>query len=232
MRYRYRKNKVWIRVDPAGTPYTDDRGLASLRYKPEDDRTYSVRPGELGPLDPPEPMRDDLPSDEALPASASPGPASEATASAPSAPRDAIVVYTDGASSGNPGPAGIGVVLSWRGRTREFGRPIGTASNNEAELRAVLEALRAIRRPTLPVIIHTDSTYVIGALVGGNKVRANADGIRAIQDEMRRFTQLRFEKVEAHRGIPGNEAADRLARLGSQGRTTGDPPASTGPETH
>jgi ribonuclease HI len=219
MRYRYRGNKVWIRVDPAGTPHTDDRGLASLRYKPEDERTYSVRLGELAQLDPPEPMQAEAP---AAGAAEAPGSAPGAP---PSPPRDAIIVYTDGASSGNPGPAGIGVVLSWQGRTREFGRPIGTASNNEAELRAVLEALRAIRRPSLPVIIYTDSTYVIGALVGGNKVRANEDWIHAIQEEMQRFTKLRFEKVEAHRGIPGNEAADRLAKLGSLGQTTGDPPA-------
>ncbi len=221
MRYRYRGNKVWIRVDPAGAPHTDDRGLASLRYKPEDDRTYSVRPGELKRLDPPEPMQDETPAD--APAE-SPGGPGAAPGAPPDAPSDAIVVYTDGASSGNPGPAGIGVVLAWQGRSRQFGRPIGTASNNEAELRAVLEALRAIRRPSLPVIIHTDSTYVIGALVEGNKVRANADWIHAIQEEMQRFTQLRFEKVEAHRGIPGNEAADHLAKLGSQGQTTGNPP--------
>lgn len=222
MRYRYRGNKVWIRVDPAGTPHMDDRGLAGLRYKPEDDRTYSVRPAELGRLDPPEPMQDETPADQAPASPDGPGAAPVAT---PDAPSNAIVVYTDGASSGNPGPAGIGVVLSWQGRTRQFGRSIGTASNNEAELRAVLEALRAIRRPSLPVIIYTDSTYVIGALVGSNKVRANADLIHSIREEMKRFTQLRFEKVEAHRGVPGNEAADHLAKLGSQGQTTGNPPA-------
>ena len=197
-RRRYRKNKVWIRVDEHGDPMLDDRGLAALRYKPDDERTYSVRPQEV------------LPLTEAAP----PGPET----GAPAEPKgeaegetDAIHVYTDGASSGNPGPAGLGVVLLWHGRRREIQRYLGEATNNEAELSAVLAALEAVRRPELPVVVHTDSEYVIGVLVGGHKVKANRDLVARIRGEMGRFDRLRFVKVPAHAGVPENERADRLA---------------------
>lgn len=190
-RRRYRKNKVWIRVDEHGAPVLDDRGLAALRYKPEDERTYSVRPDEVGPL------AETVPGDPQQP---TPGPEHEE-----------IHIYTDGASSGNPGPAGLGVVLLWRERRREIQRYLGEATNNEAELSAVLAALEAVRRPALPVVLHTDSEYVIGVLAGGHKVKANRALVASIHREMERFGALRFVKVPAHAGVPENERADRLA---------------------
>ncbi len=192
-RHRYRKNKVWIRVDDAGRPVLDDRGLAALRYKVDDDRTYTVRTDELRVLAEPEPVAPD------------PDPP-------PQAPDDdAIHIYTDGASSGNPGPSGIGVVLLWHGKRREISRFLGEATNNIAELTAVLEALRAVKRPRLAVRVHTDSTYVLGVLVEGHKVKANAELVARIREEMKRFADLQFIKVPAHAGVPGNERADRLA---------------------
>ena len=193
-RRRYRKNKVWIRVDERGAPVLDERKLAALRYKPEDERTYSVRPDEV------------LPLTEAAPAEEPPA----AEAPEPTG-GDAIQIYTDGASSGNPGPAGLGVVLLWRGRRREIQRYLGEATNNEAELAAVLAALEAVRRPELPVVLHTDSEYVIGVLAGGHRVKANREQVARIQAEMERFASLRFVKVPAHAGVPENERADRLA---------------------
>lgn len=195
-RRRYRRNKVWVEVDEHGAPVLDERGLASLRYKPDDERTYTVRPDEIGPV-PAEPV-DEAPSD------ASPTPAPDAS--------EGIVIYTDGASSGNPGPAGLGVLLLWRDRRREIQRFLGTATNNQAELEAVLAALRAVKKPDLPVAVHTDSEYVIGVLTQGHKVKANAALVAEIQSEMARFAALSFVKVPAHAGVPGNERADRLAR--------------------
>ena len=190
-RRRYRKNKVWIEVDEHGTPILDDRQLVALRYKPEDERTYSVRPDEVQPL---------VGAAEAAPLPAVGGDDPEP-----------IHIYTDGASSGNPGPAGLGAVLLWGGRRREIQRTLGEATNNEAELSAVLAALEAVRRPELPVVIHTDSQYVIGVLVGGHKVRANRELVARIHSEMERFAHVAFRKVPAHAGVPENERADRLA---------------------
>ena len=199
-RRRYRGNKVWIQHVDAGGPVLDERGLAALRYKPEDERTYSVRPEEILPL---EGAGGEAPDVAALAVEESRPRA---------APEHGIDIYTDGASSGNPGPAGLGVVLRWRGRGREIRRYLGEATNNEAELAAVLAALEAVKRPDLPVRLHTDSEYVIGVLVGGHRVKANVELIRRIQAAMVRFTALEFVKVPAHAGVPDNERADALAR--------------------
>jgi len=200
-RRRYRGNKVWIDFDAAGQPVLDDRGLAALRYKPEDERTYTVRTDEIQPLEV-----------EGEPAGGPPKEPAEGPAPAePEAAGEEIHIYTDGASSGNPGPAGLGVVLLWRGRRREISRYLGEATNNEAELAAVLAALEAVKRPALAVRLHTDSEYVIGVLVGGHRAKANVELIEEIRAAMRRFSNLGFLKVPAHAGVPGNERADHLA---------------------
>lgn len=196
-RRRYRRNKVWVEVDERGALVLDDRGLAALRYKPDDSRTYTVRPDELGPVEA-------TPSTEETAAEGPPVP-SEGT-------EGGIVIYTDGASSGNPGPAGLGVLMLFKEHRREIQRFLGKATNNHAELEAVLVALRAVKKPTLPVAIHTDSEYVIGVLTKGHKVKANTELVAAIQTEMTRFPNLSFIKVPAHAGVAGNERADRLAR--------------------
>ncbi len=212
-RRRYRGNKVWIDVDGAGAPVLDDRGLASLRYKPEDERTYTVRANEIRAVDAPEPDAHELPPEAAPPRNASrPEEAGRAAPEASEGTSEDLVIYTDGASSGNPGPAGLGAVLLWRGRRREIRRFLGEATNNEAELNAVLDALQAVKRPALPVRLHTDSEYVIGVLVGGHRVKVNVELVGRIQAEMGRFEDLEFIKVPAHAGVPGNERADRLAR--------------------
>ncbi len=201
-RRRYRRNKVWVEVDEHGAPLLDERGLAPMRYKPEDDRTYTVRPDEIAPL-----------VDEPVPAAPADAAPADAVPEGPPAPEgEGIVIYTDGASSGNPGPAGLGVLLLWKARTREIQRFLGTATNNEAELAAVLAALEAVKRPALRVEIRTDSEYVIGVLTRGHKVKANVELVAQIQKEMARFSDLHFVKVAAHAGVPGNERADRLAR--------------------
>jgi ribonuclease HI len=72
-----------------------------------------------------------------------------------------IHVFTDGACSGNPGPAGVGVVLYYNEHKKEISKFIGNATNNIAELTAIkigLEAIKSTYR-NLPVIIYTDSAY-------------------------------------------------------------------------
>ncbi|MDA1194330.1 MAG: ribonuclease HI [Planctomycetota bacterium] len=204
-RRTYRQNKVWVEVDSHGQAVLDERGLASLRYRPDDSRTYSVRPEELGALvGAPEAVPEAVPEEGlyAAPAAELPPPPHE----------DAIVIHTDGACSGNPGPAGLGVVLTWHGRRREIQRHLGSSTNNEAELAAVLAGLEAVRRPDLRVEIRTDSTYVIGMLTQGHKAKKNIALVERIRTEMARFADLHFIKVPAHAGVPDNERADRLAR--------------------
>ncbi|RMD97985.1 MAG: ribonuclease HI [Deltaproteobacteria bacterium] len=129
--------------------------------------------------------------------------------------KDVITVYTDGASSGNPGPAGLGVVLIYRAHRKEISRALGVATNNVAELTAVKVALETIRNRKLPVRIHTDSTYVIGVLAGGWKAKENLDLIAEIRALITNFASVEFVKVPAHAGVTENERADELARLGA-----------------
>ena len=74
-----------------------------------------------------------------------------------------VVIYTDGACSGNPGPGGWGVVLQWQGREKEMhgGDPLTT--NNRMELMAAIQALETLRRPAT-VSLHTDSTYLLNGI--------------------------------------------------------------------
>ncbi|MCD6570385.1 MAG: ribonuclease HI [Deltaproteobacteria bacterium] len=125
--------------------------------------------------------------------------------------QDNIIVYTDGACSKNPGPAGIGAVLIWKDHIKEISEYIGKATNNIAELKAILKALTSIKNKNLPVRLYTDSTYAIGVLSGW-KIHANKTLIKEIKKEMKRFSSLSIRKVEGHSGQPENERADKLAK--------------------
>ena len=193
----------------------DGRGLASLRYKPDDPRTYSVRPSELAAVDDPAaPPRPSRPRRAKAPARApAPDDGFEPGDDVPALAGLAVHAYTDGASSGNPGPSGAGVVLLFRERRKELSKYLGETTNNVAELEAVLLALGAIKDRRLPVRVHADSSYVIGVLEGGMKAKANSSLIARIRAELLEFADVRFVKVPAHAGVEHNERADALARL-------------------
>lgn len=135
-----------------------------------------------------------------------------------------IQVYTDGACTGNPGPAGCGVVLVFKDHVKEMSEYLGEATNNIAELTAVEIALRTIRDKHLPVRIFSDSTYVIGVLTGTLKVRANTALVAHIRGVMDSFADLAFEKVRGHAGDLCNERADALARQAVRAATKAQAP--------
>ena len=210
-----------------GALLLDERGLARLRYKPEDTRTYSVRPsevhaieGEPAPFQGAEGASGERGEERAVPQPASHDGEPEAGPGTEDGPPGddipalaglAIHAYTDGASSGNPGPAGIGVVLLFREHKREVSRYLGETTNNVAELTAVLEALRLVKRRDLPVRVHADSSYAIGVLSGSMRPKANKELVEEIRQEMQGFRDLKLVKVEGHAGVEWNERADRLA---------------------
>jgi ribonuclease HI len=136
-----------------------------------------------------------------------------------------VVIYTDGACSGNPGPGGWGVVLQWQGREKEMhgGDPLTT--NNRMELMAAIQALETLRRPAT-VSLHTDSTYLLNGITkwiegwqrNGWKTAArkpvkNEDLWRRLVEAMKPH-EVSWEWVKGHAGDPGNERADALARQG------------------
>jgi ribonuclease HI len=74
-----------------------------------------------------------------------------------------VVIYTDGACSGNPGPGGWGVVMRWQGTEKEMYGAEPLTTNNRMELMAAIQALEALQRPST-VILHTDSKYLLDGI--------------------------------------------------------------------
>jgi ribonuclease HI len=124
----------------------------------------------------------------------------------------AVLAFTDGACSGNPGPAGIGVVLVCGEHRKELSEYIGEATSNIAELTAVIRALGAFADRARHVILHSDSEYTIGVLTKGWKVKANKELIHRARELATSFSNLHFRWVPAHAGIAENERCDQLAR--------------------
>ncbi len=136
-----------------------------------------------------------------------------------------VIIYSDGACSGNPGPGGWGAVLIYGDKRKEIsgGEPLTT--NNRMELRAATEALDALKRPSLAEL-HTDSEYVRKGITewitkwksNGWKTASrdpvkNADLWKKL-DEARQRHQLSWHWVKGHAGEVENERADELAREG------------------
>jgi ribonuclease HI len=123
----------------------------------------------------------------------------------------AIIVYADGACSGNPGPAGAGVVLLDGTSRRELSHYLGVGTNNIAELSALELAALAIDARERPVRMHTDSQYAIGVLTKGWKAKANVELIARLRALLAHFADLELRYVPGHAGVPLNERADQLA---------------------
>jgi ribonuclease HI len=124
-----------------------------------------------------------------------------------------IHVFTDGACSGNPGPAGVGVVLYYNEHKKEISKFIGNATNNIAELTAIkigLEAIKSTYR-NLPVIIYTDSAYCHGLFTKDWNPKKNIELIMDIRSLIVQFSDIEFKHVKGHSDNPGNNKADILA---------------------
>lgn len=206
-RMMFKGNKVWLRVDDDQQPVVRDNKVL-IKYQLDQDHEYWVRKKAVGPIDP-ERLRKRVPKDQRDPPSSS---SRESGRNHDPSSRETIVAYTDGASSGNPGPAGIGVVLRFGSHEKEISEHIGIATNNVAELMAIQAALKAIRRTRIPVRLYTDSQYCYGLLSLGWKPKRNEELVGEIRNLMARFADLRILKIEGHSGIDDNERADRLAR--------------------
>ena len=209
-RMRFKRNKVWLEIDAEGKPAVLD-GKVRIKYQLDQPHEYWVYPNSVTPLS------DDGTAETAAPAplpknkKAGPRKTPEERPVTEAQCREAICIYTDGACSGNPGPAGIGVILHYKEDHKEISRYIGQATNNIAELEAIRVGLAAVKNPNLPVIVFTDSSYAYGLLSRGWKAKQNQALVAKIQHLMAAFKRLRFVKVKGHTGHPENERADRLA---------------------
>ena len=136
-----------------------------------------------------------------------------------------VVIYTDGACSGNPGPGGWGAVMIFGEHVREIHGGEPATTNNRMELMAAIQALETLNRPC-KVELHTDSTYVMKGIsewIHGWKARGwkTADKKPVKNDDLWRrldTARLRHEVtwkwVKGHAGHELNERADALARKG------------------
>lgn len=136
-----------------------------------------------------------------------------------------IRIYTDGAAKGNPGPGGYGAILKFKDAVKELSEGFRLTTNNRMELLAVIKALESIKKDGIPVMIYTDSEYVVNSVEKGwlwnwekknFKDKKNEDLWRAYIPLHKRF-KPRFTWIKGHAGHPENERCDELAVQAAQG---------------
>ena len=135
-----------------------------------------------------------------------------------------IELFTDGASSGNPGPGGYGAILRSGQHYKELSAGYRKTTNNRMELLAVIKGLEALKNPNQQVTIYSDSKYVIdsiekkwlqGWVKKGFAGKKNKDlWMRYL--EVSRIHQIKFVWVKGHAGHPENERCDQLAVAASK----------------
>lgn len=141
--------------------------------------------------------------------------------------RDHNLIYTDGACSGNPGPGGWGaIVASPAGHVKELGGQGNDTTNNRMEMAGTIHALAHLKNDPAPILLFTDSTYVIRGIsqwVFGWKRKGwkNAAGQAVLNQDLweellrlvsaRPKNNINWQYCRGHRGTPGNERCDEIA---------------------
>ena len=130
-----------------------------------------------------------------------------------------ILLYTDGAAKGNPGPGGYGAILRYGNKEKELSEGFRMTTNNRMELLAVIVGLEAIKKPGWKVKVVSDSKYVVDAVTkkwldGWVKKDFKGKKNRDLWERYLRAAEAHevvFEWVKGHAGHPENERCDRLA---------------------
>ena len=200
----FRGNKVWAETDSSGRLKVKNEKVL-IKYNLKQNYQYLVKMENLMPEEYAEIKKKKSRKRKKAEKS------SEANFSDETIPENAIVIYTDGASSGNPGPSGIGVFFCFGGHKKEISEYIGISTNNIAELTAIERALKELKRTDLPVRLYTDSSYAVGLINKNWKPQKNIELVHRIKTLMTRFKDLKLIKIKGHAGFAGNETADRLA---------------------
>ncbi len=144
---------------------------------------------------------------------------------------DKVIIYTDGACSGNQNTVnkgGWGAILLWKDKSKELFGGEKNSTNNRMELKAVIEALKALKTQKLSVDIYSDSAYIVNCFKqkwyekwennGWKNAKKEKVENRDLWEELialyRSFNQVTFIKIKGHAGNKYNERADELARQG------------------
>ena len=137
---------------------------------------------------------------------------------------DNIILYTDGACSGNPGPGGWGAVLIFNGIEKELSGANPNTTNNVMEITAVIEGLKALKRPC-NVNIYSDSAYVVNCFeknwinnwIKNNWGNSKKEPVKNKElwlelYDLTKIHKVTFNKVKGHSNVKYNNRCDELAR--------------------
>jgi ribonuclease HI len=230
--FKLRGERVLVRVDESGAPLASADGRVDILYKPggklyragarnltpdAEGRGYTdaeAAPGEAAP------QRTDKAESARKPTR---GQVADGAVGAVSQDADAVIAYTDGGCSPNPGPMGVGVVLidPRTGERRERYEFLGQGTNNIAELVAIQRAIE-LAPDDRGLVVHSDSSYALGILALGWKAKENQQLVAQLRELARAKKGLHLVKVRGHHGISENERADQLVKAAIATRTTYD----------
>lgn len=138
-----------------------------------------------------------------------------------------VIIYTDGSCLGNPGRGGWGALLEFNGVKKELYGGEANTTNNQMELKAAIEALKALKGNCI-VELHTDSVYVKNGITTWIKSwkkngwrTASKKPVKNVElwqelDELVKFHDIKWLWVKGHSGNAGNEKADELANMGAR----------------
>jgi ribonuclease HI len=131
-----------------------------------------------------------------------------------------VIIYTDGAARGNPGPGGYGAILISGKHKKELSKGFKHTTNNRMELMAVIASLNALKKDGMKVVIYSDSKYVVDAVEKGwlnTWIATNFKGGKKNKDLWLQYYHLakkqfiRFVWVKGHAENPFNNRCDQLA---------------------
>jgi ribonuclease HI len=140
--------------------------------------------------------------------------------------QDPVVMYTDGASRGNPGRGGYGTILMWKGIEKDLSCGFRLTTNNRMELMAVIAGLEALKKEGVRLKVYSDSQYVVNAVEKGwlkNWIATDFRGGKKNKDLWLRYQDLaikhhiQFYWVKGHASNPYNTRCDELATLAADG---------------
>ena len=140
-----------------------------------------------------------------------------------------VIIYTDGACTGNPGAGGYGAVLIYKDRRQELSGGYKLTTNNRMEMMAAIAALKSLEEKST-VTLHSDSKYLVDAVTKGWAKKWQANGWKRNKKDKAKNPdlwqemldlcqqhQVDFVWVKGHAGIPENERCDRLAVVAAKG---------------
>ncbi len=138
-----------------------------------------------------------------------------------------LLIYTDGAARGNPGPGGYGAVLIWGDTKKELSAGYRLTTNNRMELLAVIVALQSLTKKNIPVTIYTDSQYIVNSVEKkwlDNWIKTDFKGGKKNKDlwfqyhAIAKNFKVRFVWVKGHADNAMNNRCDELATAAADGK--------------